>query len=278
MLEGRMPPFILIDSKSLPRSGLHYMKNTLAKLLQAQFSFCEWYNEPGCCKKMPCVLTGYAESCIRTNTVKIRLIKSHDFKLADTVFQPMYCVRRIILVRDPLFLLTSWFALEHLRDYEPALAKRRIFLKKIWLHHEQEMLTSAYKVMDEEFSPPSSKALEEWLADKTNYIIGFLEKWVHPAIQEKHPYSKVVRYDEINSLIKDLIAEIKDYLSEKQKFYINHLLNEIDNQFHERQDPYKVTSIKLSSYLADNSHIFVELAKRIAAADIHGVMNSTQTN
>lgn len=32
-------PFLLIDSKSLPRSGLHYLKNTLSKVFGEHFSF-----------------------------------------------------------------------------------------------------------------------------------------------------------------------------------------------------------------------------------------------
>ena len=74
-----IPPFIMIDSKSLPRSGLHYMKKTFESVLSNNFSFCEWYWETGCCKKMPCALTGYAKECERTKTSKLRMTKSHDF-------------------------------------------------------------------------------------------------------------------------------------------------------------------------------------------------------
>ncbi len=105
--ENVAPLYIQFDTKSLPRSGLHYMKRTFSKILDEYFSFCEWYQEPGCCKKMPCTLTGYSQQVEKTQTARLRLTKSHDFALDDPVFLPMFSLRRVILVRQPLHLLTS---------------------------------------------------------------------------------------------------------------------------------------------------------------------------
>ncbi|MDH5573047.1 MAG: hypothetical protein OEY89_14900, partial [Gammaproteobacteria bacterium] len=267
-----VPPFILLDSKSLPRSGLHYLKNTMSKLLQGHFSFCEWYQDPGCCKKMPCALTGYAEQCKKSQTSRLRLIKSHDFELADPAYPPIYSARRVILIRAPLFLLTSYFALDQLSRYKLELKANGINLEKIWLSHEPEVLATAYQIMDESFVAPSSEELAEWLSIKTNYIIGFVNKWVLPVVEKPQPFVQVVRYDEIDSFIIATLDELRDFFPSEINQRIDDFTHSRGGPFRPRKDPYTVPSRKLSIYLAENSNAFIEAAKKIEAADRTGLL------
>ena len=271
-------PFILIDSKSLPRSGLHYMRSTLAGLLQDHFSFCEWYNEPGCCKRMPCSLTGYAQKCNKMQTSGLRLTKSHDFELTDPVYEPVYSARRIILVRSPLFLLTSYFALEQLMQYKPVLEQNGIKMAKIWLSHEPEVLATAYQLMDETFVAPDIELLTIWLENKTRYISRFLDKWATPAIETPQSFLQVVRYEEINSFISGMLDELQEYLPDVVRQGIADFTYNDSREFSARRDPYKVPSKKLSIYLAENSNLFVEAARKIVEADRCKVLGNDDSN
>lgn len=271
-IEKSAPPFILIDSKSIPRSGLHYMKNTFARLLGDSFSFCEWYQEPGCCRKMPCALTGYAQQCKRTQTPRLRLQKSHDFELTDPVFTPIYSVQRVILVRNPIFLLTSWFALDQLTQYELALQKLGINMEKIWISHEPEVLSTAYQVMNDTFIAPSTKVLNEWMEEKTSYISGFLEKWVLPAMENPQPFLHVVRYEELNSFIAVTLGELHDNLPEETRERVDAWIHNSGDQFRARQNPFQAPSVNLTTYMTENAHVFQQNANKVVAADRSGVM------
>ena len=133
--------FIYLDVKSLPRSGLHYMYDTLQGVLGPAFRFCEWYGEPGCCRQMPCALTclatpaGPAQAMAQTQATAdrpvLRLVKSHDLDLSDPDFAPRGALRRIVLLREPLSLLTSWWTLQILYHNAPLLAAHHIMIDKI---------------------------------------------------------------------------------------------------------------------------------------------------
>lgn len=260
------PPYIQFDTKSLPRSGLHYMKKMFAKVLEEHFSFCEWYQEPGCCKKMPCALTGYSHQVKKTQTARLRLTKSHDFALNDPVFVPMFSLRRVILVRHPLHLMTSWFTLDQLLKYKQDLKQVDIKMEKIWAAHEPEILMMAYQVLDDAFVPPNSDSLSSWLDEKIQYILGFLDKWVKPALDNPQPFCHVVRYEEINQFIVSTLNELYDYLPDGQKGHIKEFCSNSTNNFRPRQDPFHAPSEKLSSYLSDNSAIFNIAASKILSS------------
>ncbi len=257
------PQFILLDSKSLPRSGLHYMKNTFAKLLGDDFSFCEWYQEPGCCKKMPCVLTGYAQFCQKDGSSRLRLVKSHDLELVDPAFTPNASVRRVILVRDPLFILTSWFALEQLQNYKQELHESGINMEKIWIAHEPEIIESAFRILDNKYCPPNEKMLNTWLEEKSYYIESFMKKWVHPVLANPQPYWQVVHYNRINKFITNTLTELRDHLPEETKYRIDELINNVPESFNPRQNAFHTKSEKLSAYLVKNSSIFAETSNKI---------------
>lgn len=259
--------FVLLDSKSLPRSGLHYLKNSLARLLRSQFSFCEWYQEPGCCKKMPCAITGYAEQCQKTNKSRIRLTKSHDFNLTDPDYPPLFSARRVVLVRNPLFLLTSWFALDQLTSYRKELDSRGIKLQKLWLAHEPELLGPAYEIMDQAFVAPTMKSLDEWLHAKCGYITGFMRKWVKPAYESRVPFWTVVRYEEIDDFIESLLGELREYLSVAEPSGIAQPGKRRKKDFHAREDAFRVQSRRMSEYLKENADTFVAASRALSVAD-----------
>nr|VFJ62263.1 MAG: hypothetical protein BECKDK2373C_GA0170839_109512 [Candidatus Kentron sp. DK] len=258
-------PFILLDCKSLPRSGLHYMKNTFTKILDELFSFCEWYVEPGCCKTMPCSIIGYAEQCKNKNTPRFRLTKSHDFGLTDPEYLPVFSARRVILLRDPLFLLTSWYALNQLENYKPVLQKNGIEMKKIFFLHEPDVIAAAYRAMDRVFIHPSKGSLDKWLGEKIAYISGFLNKWVKPSLERPQPYVQVVRYEEIDSYVLSLLNELRGNLPERIE---QKIVDEFDceaGSFLPRQDPFSSQSKRLSDYMKDSSQAFAYAASKIVA-------------
>ena len=169
---GNETPFLLLDSKSIPRAGLHYLKTRLSQVLGDQFSFCEWYQEPGCCRSYPCALTGYADHAQKTGEFRLRLVKSHDFELTDPILKPTNNIRQLVLYRDPLFVLTSWFVLDQLNRHSDVLAQQGISMQKIWLAHEKEVVNSAYSIIETAFNPPAEAELIQWLAEKSHYIRG----------------------------------------------------------------------------------------------------------
>jgi hypothetical protein len=264
-IKKETPPFILLDSKSLPRSGLHYMKNTLARIVGENFSFCEWYQEPGCCKRMPCALTGYANNCQKTGYSGVRLIKSHDFNFHDPIFSTSYSLRRVVLVRDPLFVLTSYFVIEQLLNYKAVLQEKGIYMEKIWLSHETEVLATAYQLMDQFFVAPKEITLNNWLNKKVAYINGFLKKW--SLTNNDQSFSYLVNYNEIDSFIKSLLLDIQDFFPDETRVRMNFFVENSEGGWHARTDPFLTTSKKVSEYLRNNSKLFIQAAKKVISAD-----------
>jgi hypothetical protein len=176
---------VLIDAKSLPRSGLHYLKNSLERLLPGHFSFCEWYQEPGCCKRMPCALTAYAQAAQEEDRVKVRLLKSHDFELDDPAYPTLPILHRLVLIRDPLFILTSWFELHQMQQHKDLLQAHGISMAKIYLLHESEVTRMALRLMDAAYQPLGVEALRKWLDDRRRYISGFLRRWALPVSAQR---------------------------------------------------------------------------------------------
>jgi hypothetical protein len=259
-------PFILLDSKSIPRSGLHYMKKTFTEILGNHFSFCEWYQEHGCCKKMPCELTGYAESCKNKGESKLRLIKSHDFNLDDPSFSPLKNLRRIILIRSPLYVLTSWYILEQLNRHQALLSKKGVNIQKIWLLHEPEVLAMAQSIVDKNFITPTNQELTQWLKAKTAYLNNFIKKWVEPQIKNPQPFTNIVHYEHINQFISSTVLELYDHLPPKIQRNIDEYTQSNSN-FSARNDPFKTSSDVLTDYLTKNSDAFIAAANQVIIVD-----------
>ena len=180
-------------------------------------------------------------------------------------------MRRVILVRNPLFLLTSYFTLYQLLQYKTALKKHGISIDKILYAHEPEVLATAYQVMNELFIAPSTETLSEWLSEQANHIIGFLEKWVHPAIEKPQPFLQVVRYEEIISFIVATLDEVQDYLPNDTKQRVDTFAHNSANSFSARQDPYDVPSKKISSYMSENANAFKRAVEEIRLSDKCGL-------
>ena len=137
---------LVLDVKSVPRSGLHYMKRTFERILGSAFSFCEWYQEPGCCRRMPCIYS--VEDAGAAGTGSLRMLKSHDFDLDDPVYPVTPGLRRLILTREPIFVLTSNWFLQSLDRNKELLERNDIRLSKIFYLHEPAMLQKAYNLLE----------------------------------------------------------------------------------------------------------------------------------
>lgn len=264
---GAAPPFLLIDSKSLPRSGLHYLKNTLSKILGDHFSFCEWYQEIGCCKKHPCALRGYANYACKTGSFRLRLIKSHDFGHADPAFPTSSILRRLVLVRDPLFTLTSWFELDEIAKCGPLLLEMGIDIRKVWLLHEKEILQSAYEILERNFDPPSPDVFKAWLLDKTRFMTAFINDWVTPYIGKSDPHMQIVNYDDIDRYVLELITPFREYLSPGSLRALDEFSQQNRNGFVKREDPFSLKVRPVETYIRDKAELFHEAARQINARD-----------
>lgn len=257
------PPFLLIHSKSLPRSGLHYLKSTFANLLGEQFSFCEWYNEVGCCKKHPCSLLGYGQHAEKSGSFRLRLIKSHDFKHTDPAIPTSKVLQRLVLVRDPLFILTSWFELDQMTKYRAVLLENGINIQKIWLNHEKELQLSAYEIVGSVFVPPTREECKVWLIEKARYIIQFLNDWVVPTFWKPDPFTHVRSYEKIDEYVIDTITPYRDYLSEHSMASLDKFAKSNSKSFVRRLEPYTLNVKCVESYIRENADLFEEIVGHI---------------
>jgi hypothetical protein len=264
---------ITLDCKSLPRSGVHYMKRTLSKILGENFSFCEWYQERGCCRKMPCELTAFSEHFKRRRECGVRLIKSHDFDGQDPDFSALRNVRRVILIRNPLHILTSWFALEQLRAHQDALREKGIKMEKIWLLHEAPIVDAAFDALDRSFREPTAAQFDAWLREKSKYIVRFMNKWVVPAVTLRPKYSYLVRYEEINSFVYAVVNEMLRGTSEEHRAQIFYDLNRSSEAFRVREDPFYTKSTRLTFFMRENSREFFSVTNDILGVCPAGIFD-----
>lgn len=75
--DGRVSIF---QSKSMPRSGHHFLVKLLRDYFGSEFAYCEFYNPENCCKQMPCT-----KPFNQAGTNSLLLQKSHDFRFNDPV-------------------------------------------------------------------------------------------------------------------------------------------------------------------------------------------------
>ena len=202
-------PFLLIDSKSLPRSGFHYLKNKLSSIFKEHFTWCEWYNDPGCCKKQPCGLFSFLKDSIINNKLNLRLIKSHDFSFIDNNYLGNRLINRIILIRDPLYILTSWFVLDLIHYHNDMLIKYNINEKKINYLHENSLVNEAYIIISKNIKEISFEYLNNSINKKVNYISRFIEKWCINNTTSEH--TKIINYKSIDDYIINLIDKFSKY-------------------------------------------------------------------
>ena len=146
-IDPDLPILTLIESHSLPRSGHHYLINLLQKATIGKFSYCESYNEPGCCASNPCSVNSYWRHARNKNENHLRLIKSHDFQLTNKIFKCMPGMYRLIQLREPFELIVSWLELAQLEINKKLLKENSIDTSRIFLYHEASLFShSLYKV------------------------------------------------------------------------------------------------------------------------------------
>ena len=167
-----------MESRSLPRSGHHFLRQLLGQACGEQFSYCEGYQEPGCCRSSPCSVAAYWHYARDHQQPHLRLLKSHDFKLTDATFPPPPAMVRLVQVRRPLELLASWLELEQLTLNRELLQSVSIALDRVFLYHEAEVLEEAWRVIDERGTVMTDEQAQAWLAEKVSYVQAFLQKWL----------------------------------------------------------------------------------------------------
>lgn len=266
--------FVFLDVKSLPRTGLHYIKNSLEGVLGQRFSFCEWYQEPGCCKRMPCALSGYAEECFERKRSALRMAKSHDFDLTDPIYPTNVAMRRLILVRDPLYILTSWWTLDVVVKTVRSVPEARIEPAKIDYSHERPVLASAYKLVDRYFKAPSDEELKAWLDKRSAYIIGFVKKWGAAAHRDDMPGQRIVRYKETPHAVVDLLTELCDDFAPDEMERLERYVTDQNLEFRARSDPFSSASDALTLYLHSRVDAFSAAKDAIIATDNYGVFDN----
>lgn len=266
------PPFIYLDVKSIPRSGLHYLQRSLEAALEGRFSFCEWYQEPGCCRRMPCALTGYAKKCMEQRTPYLRMIKSHDFELDDPIFPPSQTLRRVVILRDPLYALTSYWTLQILDANQRVLNQYGINATKINYRHEQPVLDMAYRLIDQEGAIPETEKLFQWLTRLKRYMLGFVSKWGRHT-----PSDSVVRYQDVNQFIDQLIEEVKLQLSADIQGRIENW-NQHRPVFKSREAPFDSPSKRITEHLQLHASMFRQFADEIVTEDETGLFASCRTD
>ncbi|HMO13083.1 MAG TPA: hypothetical protein PKD64_08480 [Pirellulaceae bacterium] len=262
-LADRDGQVLYLDVKSLPRSGLHYMQKCLATILHDRLSFCEWYNEPGCCRKMPCALTGYMGRCEKSNASTIvRMIKSHDFELNDPIFPLGKILKRIILVRDPLFILTSWWNLQILQMNQDLLRRHGVEMKQVNFRHDRNVLNSAYHVIANFATLPNTETLWSWLTEKKDYILNFLKKW-----NSSDAHQLIVPYEQVGKMVVELLSKLENHLPpDVQKRLQDFERNRVAN-FSARGTPFEGPIPQITQYLEVHAPIFKEIAKEIVEED-----------
>lgn len=266
---------LYLDTKSLPRSGLHYMRDSLESILGKAFSFCEWYNEPGCCRQMPCALTGFASGGGRFS---LRMAKSHDFDLRDPVFPTGHVLRRAILVRDPLYILTSWWGLNMLQMNAGLLKKHGVNMAKINYLHERSVVSAAHEILSEFARCPARGKLESFLERNVEYICRFIDKWGgHAASHPRHGVH-VVAYENVADLVVEIMTEYRPLMDESAQERLDRFAQTRKDSFSPRADPFIGPSDMLTDHLRSNAALFRSAAERIVAHDSSGILAGAGPN
>lgn len=262
--DGRDLPY-LIETKSLPRSGLHFMQSCFDAVLAGRFSFCEWYQEPGCCRRQPCSV---ARLALNDPRHPVHMVKSHDFALADHAYAPPPGVQRVILVRDPLMILTSWWALDELARHSDILATRGIGMPRLYFRHEKMLLNAANALVERHFKPVPENRLETWLAEKTSYITGFLHKWATVPEARTH----VIRYDDLPAFVSGFFRDRTGALSDTETASAARLQAGRLAEFEPRGTPFASRVRQVTETLNEQAHLFHAAADKIRASDKTGLI------
>lgn len=266
--DGVPENFLYVETKSLPRSGLHYLRNTLRGILAEGFSFCEWYNEPGCCRAMPCAMTSYAE----TGGFHLRLLKSHDFEMADPVLPVAGAMQRLVLIRDPLAILTSWWTLHLLQLNQKLLSDHGIALQKIYYQHDKPVIHKAYRILERHAVMPTSEVLRTWLHQQQAYMAAFMQKWAGL------PNTRIVNYVEMPQVVLELLRPWEDKLDEGACRRLDRFRESGLKAFTPRSSAFVGPVEKITSHLEEHAPLFHDAVTRILEADSSGRLAKLHQN
>jgi hypothetical protein len=262
-------PFVYLDVKSVPRSGLHYLQRNLQSILGKHMSFCEWYQEPGCCKQMPCAITGFAQSCCQQGLAHLRMIKSHDFDLADPIFPTCHGLRRVLLIRDPIYSLTSYWNLQALTHNQELLKGNGINPMKIDYLHERPVLQMAYSLIDSHGTVPSEKTLIQWLEKIKRYMLGFISKWGRHV-----PRESIIRYEHVDKLVEQIVEDLPATFPTEVTDRLAEWRDGRKDRFRPRANPFFSLSDRLSQHLKQHAELFERFSAEIKEEDPTGCFAS----
>jgi len=244
------PCQMLIECKSTPRSGLHYLKQAFQTRLGENFSFCERYNEPGCCKQFPCALTCFRDAAKSSKQSYLRFTKSHDFDLSDKKLKTSKDIRVLILKRDPLFVITSWWELQEIQRHRSLLSKHHINPSKIFYLHEAPLINQSIDLIDQHYISIENGIFELWLDHATSYIKGFHRKWIDT---DDRPFTYKVDYDDIQSFANNILNELNPSTTQST------LGSKI---FTPRKDPFMVKSKAISEQLQNKREFILDTLQK----------------
>lgn len=260
---------VVVELKSMPRAGLHYAERAVATVMGEDSSFCEWYQEPGCCRFMPC-----AHGCFMPapteGRLHLRLTKSHDFDLADPCHAPGPSLRRLILVRDPLFILTSWWTLDLLARHRKVLEEVGINPVSLFYRHNRSLLKAAYRRLDQVALDCAPQSVERWIAPKARYLAGFARKWVTDTNRRIGPFQEVVAYDEVPDRVASLIGGFEARLGKGQRQRLEAYGAARSAPFRPRQDAFAGPTQQISAALEVARPAFEAAAERLCVEDVTG--------
>jgi hypothetical protein len=172
------PEFIHLFSKSLPRSGHHYLAGILKRLYGNAFEYCEFYqpSTAECCKQQPCLKFCNAGR-LGDGFRHVSMQKSHDFKLDDPPYEPTPWLKYVIMVRDYKSAMASEVKLFLIEHFSKFLAEHHIDSREILLHHDKSLYRKALALIDEAGLEPAPQAVESLLHKRYWYHQGFWNKW-----------------------------------------------------------------------------------------------------
>ena len=181
-------------------------------------------------------------------------------------FAPPPGVMRLILVRDPLMVLTSWWALQELVRHSDLLASHGIQVKKLFYLHEKSLLQAAYRVLEAHFRPVPPGAVEDWLARETAYMLRFLGKWAGA----NGAQVQVVNYDDLPGFIAGFFAARQGALTAAEETSLARMQRENLARYAPRNTPFEARVPQITDTLNHHKTLFLETSKNIRNLDRSG--------
>ncbi len=259
---------IHLEVKSIPRSGLHYLLARLRERLGDGFRFREWYQEPGCCRRMPCDLACHMTGGKKGKSPILRVVKSHDFDLRDPLYPASAQLRRLVLLRDLRFVLTSWWCLDLLSVHKAVLRQAGIDPVALYFRHDSAMVKAAFRMLDPVQIDDSEAAITKWLRRREHYVLGFAQKWHDQGRWDDGVVTAVIRYQDIDNVADVLLGAVLGNRDSPEP---------AQRSFQPRRSPLDGPTERLSTALHRNGDVFLSFADYLAASDATGLFRRGQS-